>query len=111
MEDRHQIFPVRVGDGEVEGVLLNEIVPDLRRKTALEAAELIVARLNLARAYAGNVNSVVARWPSDAPVLYWPMADHGEARIAFARLLREAVPERALLVRGVSETGKSHMSK
>ena len=30
---------------------------------------------------------------------------------AFARLLCEASPERALLVRGESETGKSHMSK
>jgi len=39
------------------------------------------------------------------------MADHGEARGAFARLLSEASPERALLVRGASETGKSHMSK
>jgi hypothetical protein len=39
------------------------------------------------------------------------MADHGEARVAFARLLSDASPERALLVRGVSETGKSHMSK
>jgi hypothetical protein len=111
IQDRHQIFPVRVGDGDVEGVLLNEIVPDFRRKTALEAAELIVARLNLARARAGDMNSTAGRWPSDAPVLYWPMADHGEARIAFARLLSEAVPERALLVRGVSETGKSHISK
>ncbi len=109
--DRHGIFPVRVGDGEVEGVLLNEIVPDLRGKTAAEAAELIVARLNLVRGYAGDVEPTVARWPSDVQVLNWPMADHGEARGAFARLLSEASPERALLVRGASETGKSHMSK
>jgi hypothetical protein len=39
------------------------------------------------------------------------MADHGEARVAFANLLCEASPKLALLVRGVSETGKSHMSK
>jgi hypothetical protein len=109
--DRLRILPVRVGDGEVEGVLLNEIVPDLRSKTAIEAAELIVARLNLARVHADGVRSVVARWPSDVPVLQWPMADHGEARGAFAKLLSEATCERALLVRGASETGKSHMSK
>jgi len=111
MEDRHQIFPVRVGDGEVEAVLFNEIMPDFRRKTAVEAAELIVARLNLVRAYAGDVGAVAARWPSNAPVLHWPMADHGEARKTFARLLSEGVSERAFLVRGASETGKSHMSK
>jgi hypothetical protein len=110
-EDRHRIFPVRVGDGEVEGVLLNEIVPDLREKTAVEAAELIVARLNLVRGYAGDVEPVIARWPADIPTLQWPMADHGEARRAFASLLWEASPERVLLVRGASETGKSHMSK
>ena len=46
-EDRHRIFPIRVGDGEVEGILLNEIVPDFRYKTAEEAADLIVARLDL----------------------------------------------------------------
>jgi hypothetical protein len=39
------------------------------------------------------------------------MADHREPREAFARLLREAASERVLLIRGVSETGKSHMSK
>jgi len=109
--DRHRIFPVRVGDGEVEGVLLNEIVPDLRDKTAVEAAELIVARLNLARGYAVDVEPAVARWLSDVPVLQWPMADHSEARRAFAKLLCEAISERVLLVRGASETGKSHMSK
>jgi len=109
--DRQKVFPIRVGDGDFKGVLPNEIVPDIRGKTAVEAAEMIVARLNLARAYAGDVEPVIARWPSDPPVLHWPMADHSEAREAFAKLLSEAVPERALLVRGASETGKSHMSK
>lgn len=109
--DRHQIFPFRVGDGDVEGVLINEIVPDLRRKTPVEAAELIVARLNIVRGYAADVRPVVARWPSDAPELHWPMADHSEARGAFAKLLSEGTEERALLIRGASETGKSHMSK
>jgi hypothetical protein len=108
--DRHRIFPVRVGDGEVEGVLLNEIVPDFRHKTPTEAAELIVARLNLLHAYTGDVAPTVARWPSDVPILQWPMADHGEVRGAFARLICEASPERVLLVQGASETGKSHMS-
>jgi len=109
--DRHRIFPVRVGDGEVEGVLLNEIVPDLRNKTPVEAAELIVARLNLVRSYVSDVEPTVARWPKDVPVLQWPMADHGDARGVFAKLLSETSTERALLVRGASETGKSHMSK
>jgi hypothetical protein len=110
-EDRLGVLPVRVGVGDVEGVLFNEIVPDIRAMTPAEAAELIVARLNLVRGYAGDVRPDVAQWPSDVPDLHWPMADHAEARAAFARLLCEASPERALLVRGASETGKSHMSK
>jgi len=110
-EDRHRVLPVRVGDGDVEGVLFNEIVPDIRDKTPAEAAELIVGRLNFVRGYAGDVKPAVVEWPSDVPELQWPMADHSEARGAFARLLCEGSPERALLVRGASETGKSHMSK
>jgi hypothetical protein len=110
-KDRHRILPVRVADGDVEGVLFIEIVPDLRDRTPAEAAELIVARLNLVRGYAGDVEPTVARWPSDVPTLQWPMADHGEARAAFARLLCDASPERVLLVCGASETGKSHMSR
>ncbi len=110
-EDRLRVLPVRVGDGEVKGVLFNEIVPDIRDKTAAQAAELIVARLNLVRGYAGDVKPAITQWPNDVPELKWPMADHSEARAAFASLLCEASPERALLVRGASETGKSHMSK
>jgi hypothetical protein len=110
-QDRLGVLPIRVGDGEVEGVLFNQIVPDIRRQMPTEAAELIVARLNLVRGYAGDVKPPVAQWPNDIPELHWPMADHSEARAAFARLLCEGSTERALLVRGASETGKSHMSK
>jgi hypothetical protein len=108
--DRAQILPIRVGDGEVEGILLNEIVPDVRGRRSTDAAELIVARLNLVRAGNGVVQQAVPQWPKDAPELQWPMADHGEARGAFARLLCDASPERALLLQGASETGKSHMT-
>lgn len=110
-ESRHRVLPVRVGDGLVEGILFNDIVPDIRRQTPVEAAALIVARLNLVRGFAGDVRPAAAQWPASAPALDWPMADHGEARGAFARLLCEASGERALLVRGASETGKSHMSR
>jgi hypothetical protein len=52
-----------------------------------------------------------AGWPTDPPELTWPMADHTQARAAFARLVSDRGPVRALLVRGVSGTGKSHMSR
>jgi hypothetical protein len=109
--DRNQVFPVRVGNGEVEGVLATDIVPDVRDKTARETADLIVARLNLARGSTDVVESSIRRWPVEIPQLQWPMADHGDARRAFASLLCGTSHERALLMRGASETGKSHMSK
>ena len=103
-EDRHRVLPVRVGDGPVAGVLVNEIVPDIRGKTPAAAAELIVARLNLVRGYAGDVRPAAAQWPGDVPVLDWPMANHGEARAAFARLLCAASPERgAARARGLGD--------
>jgi len=82
LEDRHRIFPVRVGDGEVEGVLLNEIVPDLRYKTAVEAAELIVARLNLVREGTGDMKPAAARRPGSVPVLHRPVARHESQQAA-----------------------------
>ena len=74
-EERNQIYPIRVGDGEVEGVLLNQIVPDFRDKTAEKAAELIVARLSLAREGAG-VRPAAARRTGDVPVLQQPVVGH-----------------------------------
>jgi hypothetical protein len=48
-DDREQsgILPIRVGDGEVEGILFTDIVPDVRARSADQAAELVVERLRL----------------------------------------------------------------
>jgi len=109
-EDSRRVFPIRVGDGPIEGVLFNEIVPDIRGKAPFEAAEMIVARLNLVRQIAIEAKASLLQWPNDAPALQWAMADQNEVRRAFASLLREGSAERALLVRGAAGTGKSHMS-
>jgi hypothetical protein len=109
--ERREILPLRFGDGEVEGVLLNEVVPDLRKRPPTEAAELIIARLNLVRGPAEGSAPADIQWPVDAPVLQWPIADHREPRAAFATVLTAASPVRALLIQGPSETGKTHMSK
>jgi hypothetical protein len=109
--DRHRVLPIRVGDGDVKGVLFNEIVPDVRRRTATEAAELILSRLNLVRGLVEKPDVAPPSWPHRPPELHWPMADHWEPRTAFAALLCAESPFRALVVRGASETGKSHMSR
>ncbi|MBK1650373.1 trypsin-like peptidase domain-containing protein [Rhabdochromatium marinum] len=46
--DRDRILPIRVGDGDVPGIHFNAIVPDVRDRTPDAAADLIVARLELA---------------------------------------------------------------
>lgn len=47
--DRHRILPLRVGDGDVEGIFVNTICPDAREKPAAQTAELIINRLRLIR--------------------------------------------------------------
>lgn len=111
---RESILPIRVGDGEVEGILFNAIVPDVRTKGADAAAELIVARLSLLRPDLRA--SPVAMppeptWPQTPPELVWPMADHSGAREAFGELLTAQVGWRLLRIQGASETGKSHITR
>jgi hypothetical protein len=48
---RLRILPLRVGDGDVEGILVNTICPDARKKPAAQTAELIISRLQLIRRY------------------------------------------------------------
>jgi len=47
--DRLRILPLRVGDGDVEGIFVNTICPDIREKPAAQTAELIINRLRLIR--------------------------------------------------------------
>ena len=44
---RDRVFPIRVGDGDVEGIPFNAIVPDVRGRTPEQVAELIENRLRL----------------------------------------------------------------
>jgi hypothetical protein len=46
-KDADRILPLRVGDGEVKGILFNTICPDVRQRPAEQTAELIVNRLRL----------------------------------------------------------------
>lgn len=48
-QDELSILPIRVGDGEVPGILFNTIVPDVRHRSAAQVCELVIERLYLAR--------------------------------------------------------------
>jgi hypothetical protein len=113
--DEHRILPIRVGDGDLQGILLNTIVPDVRTRTTNEAAELILERLRLIVPDIGmkaGPPSPRACW-GDTPstMLDWPMANQGAAREAFALLVAPHTPWRFLPIRGPSETGKSHITR
>jgi hypothetical protein len=88
---------------------------DLDDQTPTAVATLILQRLAVNE---GNPKDYYTRdaptgpdWPEVAPSLDWPVADHSEARRAFAQLITRAAPFRILPIHGSSETGKSHLSK
>jgi TIR domain len=97
------ILPVRVGVGDVQGVLFNAIVPDVRDWAPERTAQFIVDRLRLIR-------PDLWFWPEPREPLPWPMADHSGVREAFARLLTPDPPWRLLPILGPTETGKSHIT-
>jgi len=88
---------------------------DLDDKTPDETARLIFERLALNEGLAKDRYTQDSQpgtdWPVDPPLLEWPVADHTEAQRAFARLITRATPARLLPIQGVSDTGKSHLTK
>jgi hypothetical protein len=112
-KDRDAVLPLRVGDGEVEGIPFTSIVPDIRNKTSEEAAELIIERLRLVAPdrVPDPDPSDQPGWPAEPPELDWPMADHSGVREAIASLLTRDAAWQFLPVRGPSETGRSHISR
>lgn len=88
---------------------------DLDDKTPVEVATLVSERLALnegrPKHYYTRDTQAGPDWPVDAPPLDWPVADHREAQGAFAQLITRAAPFRLLLIRGISDTGKSHLTK
>ena len=113
--DEHRVLPIRVGDGNIEGILFNAIVPNVCERHADETTELIIERLLLIVPDLKIRNDPPPTglfWPdSPLPSLEWPMADHSGARDAFACLLTRDAPWRLLPLRGLSETGKSHITR
>jgi hypothetical protein len=107
--DQFRVFPIRVGDGDVPGIPSNAIVLDVRQRSAQDAANLIVKRLREIVPAEGVAKK--EDWPETPPALRWPMADHFDAREAFSALLTRDSQWRCLLLRGPSESGKSHITR
>jgi hypothetical protein len=115
-ERKHQeVMLCRFDRAEGEGLHGLAGFIELDDQTPTAVATLILERLALNE---GNPRDHYTRlapagpdWPEVAPSLDWPVADHSEARRAFAELITRAAPFRILPIQGSSETGKSHLSK
>ncbi len=102
-----RILPIRVGDGNVHGIPLNAIVPDVRARTPEQVAELILARLHLVAGAAPPDPAPGPSWPATAPVFPSRLADRASEWPAVVRLLSADAMRRVLVFTGPSNFGKS----
>jgi len=90
----------------VEGLFSDAGYSELDDKTPAEVATLILERIALneehPKDYYTRDTPAGPDWPDVAPQLDWPVADHTEARRAFAQLITQDAPFRILPIRGVS---------
>lgn len=114
-QDLLAILPIRVGDGDVDGIPANAILKDARQMGAEALAQLVVDRLALLEpvrqpaADAAGAAAAADGWPEQCAALTWPVADHRQVREAFGALLTRDTRHRILLIRGPSEVGKSYL--
>jgi glycosyltransferase involved in cell wall biosynthesis len=110
--DKLRILPIRVGEGEVKGILIDTtIVPDVRERSAAQSAELIVSRLGLIRkTRAGKKVSapVYSSWPKEPTQFKHGLGDRTDLEWpAVLWLLTSDSRKRLLMFKGPSAYGKS----
>jgi hypothetical protein len=101
--DKLRILPIRVGEGEIEGIFFsNALIPDVRKRPVQKIVELIVGRLRFILPVSGP-----SAWPKE-PVYF----DHGLANRAtewpaISQLLTSDSQKRALIFKAPPDWGKS----
>jgi hypothetical protein len=107
--DRHRILPIRVGDGDVDGILFNSIVPEVRGKPVVDTAAMIIDRLRLivpgtkVREPAGHRS-----WPKEPAPFNHDLADRAVHEWpAVLQLLTAESRKQILLFHGPSGFSKS----
>jgi hypothetical protein len=88
--ERLGVMPIRVGDGEVEGILFNTIVPDVRQRSPEQTAELIVARLRMVVPAQAAAAAHFSLPPSPANPIYLPQV--GPERMGLHQALAKIFP-------------------
>lgn len=56
-------------------------------------------------------SSAKADWPTSPPLIDWPVADRADVLDAFQKMLTAQTPNRILLIRGGSGTGKTYITR
>jgi tetratricopeptide (TPR) repeat protein len=110
-QEKLAILPIRIGDGDLQGFLVNTIVPDIRLRDTNFAVRLILDRLHLIIPHLADGGRSISDWPSVSPPLIWQMANQNAARSAAGELLKRSSSFRILFLRGPSETGKSLIAR
>lgn len=118
--ERLRILPIRVGDGDVKGVLFNAICPDVRQRTPDQSAQLIVNRLSLIQPVSGRpamdearakaVQNLIAAPQHDTGTMAennpWYVERRGDERI-FRALTNNS---RTVAISGLPRSGTSSMA-
>jgi hypothetical protein len=110
--DQFRILPIRVGEGEVEGILFNTIVPDVRTRPVTQTAKLILDRLSLIQP-PNNLETkgetrVRYSWPKKPARFQLRLAGRtGREWPAVLRLLTSDAQKRILIFKGLSGYSKS----
>lgn len=119
------ILPLAVQDCEVPDIHRPLLCKRLQSLTRNDAHAAILSVLEgISAASTGNsysepepafpglagIPAAVVDWPDSVEELKWPLADHEEARRAFAELVTRSASFKLLAIKGESETGKSHLT-
>lgn len=110
--ERDAVLPLRVGAGEVEGILFTAIVPDVRDRSVPQTAELILERLYLVRPdlkpRPAAEASAGPSWPKEPIPFSHGLADRTQREWPSVLLLLTAnAPRRILIFKGPSGYSKS----
>ena len=110
-EDKLGVLPIRVGDGEVEGISFNTIVPDVRRskKGLDETVDLILGRFNLVAPKSQHAGAPPVRpdWPHEVTSFEHGLADRVEQLPKIQQFMTEASAKRILIFKGPSGYSKT----
>lgn len=109
---------------DMEGTLLRKPIHALERDAAHAAilkvlegitpvTPAIIAHAKPEPPFPGiaSAPATLIDWPDSVDSLKWPLANHDNARLAFAELVTRSAKFRLLAIKGSSETGKSHLTE